>query len=182
MCPRLQLWPPGLLGVWPLQEAPTCTSWVEVGPQMWEFLARSWPLARCHTGPWPLIWPLQTLCAWGPWFPGTLPLVTGILPPAAENWPDIIDAVPEKKWEEDQVVWMWQWQGHREIESQTEPKGIPGWVVSGIYPPLMPVNPPPPSRLWPSQIWPALGWRFLAPLLHHPLLWVSHLTTKELLM
>ena len=49
------------------------------------------------------------------------------------NW-----CCPQKtKQEEDQVACMWQWQG----QSQAEQKGRPGWVVSGIHPTPVPVNP-----------------------------------------
>ena len=102
MGPRLQPQSPGLLGVKPLQWAPTCTSWVEAGQQMWKALAGSWPLTGCCTGPQPLTQPLQTLLVGGLWSPGAPPLATGVPPPTAENWLDVAGAASERK--EDQVA------------------------------------------------------------------------------
>ena len=102
MGPRLQPWSPGLLDARPLQQAPTCTSWAEVGQQMWKALAGSWPLKGCCTCPQPSIKQLQTLLVGGLRYSGTLPLAPGTLPAATENWLDITGAAPKKK--DDQVA------------------------------------------------------------------------------
>ena len=65
------------------------------------------------------------LLAGGPWFPGAPPLAIGILPPTTENWPDIIDAAPERKKTKKIRQLEWDYGKGREIGSQTEQKGIP---------------------------------------------------------